>query len=70
MKKALFVLLITAYFITPHNAFGAVQDEIDERNKQIAEIQRQIDEYQKQITTTAAQAKTLANEVARLQDSA
>ena len=66
MKKALFVLLITAYFITPHNAFGAVQDEIDERNKQIAEIQRQIDEYQKQITTTAAQAKTLANEVARL----
>ncbi len=50
----------------PHNVHAAVQDEIDARNKQIAEIQAQIDEYQKQITTTSTQAKTLATEVSRL----
>ncbi len=60
------LLIITAFFAIPHNGTASVQEEIDARNKQIAEIQKQIDAYQQQILETSGKAKTLGNEINRL----
>ncbi|MEX2090731.1 MAG: lytic murein transglycosylase [Candidatus Paceibacterota bacterium] len=58
------ILASLSFSILKSNA--AVQDEIQERNKQIEELQKQIEEYQNQVDTTRIHSKTLQNEIARL----
>lgn len=45
---------------------SVVQDEIQERNRQIEELQRQIEENQAQADAAGTKSKTLENEIARL----
>jgi len=44
-------------------SFGATQDEINQKSRQIEEIQRQIDQYQQQINSARSQSQTLQSEV-------
>ncbi len=48
------------------HADGAVQDEIDVKNRQIEEIQKQIDEYETQVEGARNQSQTLQNEIKNL----
>jgi peptidoglycan hydrolase CwlO-like protein len=67
LRKTIFAILIVGgVFFAFGQGHAAVQDEIDARNKQIAELQKQIAEYQSQILETSSKAKTLSTEITRL----
>lgn len=62
----LFALLIVGGVLFFNNSNASVQDEINARQAQIAELQRQIQEYQVQIDRTRTTSKTLENEIKSL----
>ena len=60
------VILGLFYFVVVRLAVANVQEEISQRNAQIAEIQRQIAEYEEQIRINQGKAKTLSSEISGL----
>lgn len=58
-------LFFAGFFAWFANA-AAIEDEINNRQRQIEELQRQIDEYQSQIDITRGQSRTLENEIKQL----
>ena len=61
------ILVFLAFLALPFvSVNGAIQDEIDTKNRQIEEIQKQIDEYETQIEGARSQSQTLQNEINNL----
>src|SRR3989338_7890560 len=60
------IFLLAIFFRVPAFAEQSVQDEINKRNQQIAEIQKQIDQYEEMIRLNQGTAQTLSSEIARL----
>ena len=55
---------VTSWSARTPSALAAIQDEINQRNQQIADLERQIGEYQKQIDDRRGKASSLSNEIA------
>jgi len=64
MKRIYTIGLIAAFVFSPFlDVFAAVQDDINNKNRQIEEIQRQIEQYQREIDQNRSKAKTLQGEI-------
>lgn len=61
--KLFWVIFAPCLLLFAFSSFGAVEDEIANRQQQIDDIQRQIEEYQAQIETNQSQARTLETEI-------